>query len=166
MGIEWSYVPGSNFPGRNLLVKYGSEAMTVRFSSSLFADDTTILGEEGEMTGGMEVVKRTMACFEEKNKETKEETLHFGNLDEETTRMLGCWMGTKEDVQKRKARAGKAWFQVKKQLHGSSLPKRTQARIVEACVESALLFDCNTRVWYVREIKAMHSLMDRCYRGI
>ena len=166
VGIEWNYMPGSNFPGRSLWEKFSSETKTVRLTSSLFADDTTILGEEGEMAEGVEVVKRTMASFEEKNNDSKEETLHFGDLNEETTRMLGCWMGAKEDVQRRKARAGKAWFQVKKQLHGSTLPKRTQARIVEACVESALLFDCNTRVWYVREIKSLQSWMDRCYRRI
>ena len=75
-------------------------------------------------------------------------------------------MGTREDLQKRKARPGKAWFQIKKQLNRSTLPKRTQARIVEACVEAALLFDCNTRVWYLREIKSMQSWIDRCYRWI
>ena len=74
------------------------------------------------MTEGVELVKRSMARFEEKNHDSKEETLHFGDLNEDATRMLGCWMGSKEDIQKRKARAGKAWFQVKKQLHKSTLP--------------------------------------------
>ena len=35
-----------------------------------------------------------MADFEKRNYESKEETLHFGDLNEETTRMVGCWMGT------------------------------------------------------------------------
>ena len=77
VGIEWSYMSGSNFPGRNLWEKYNSETVAVRLTSSLFADDTTILGEEKEMEGGVEVVKRTMARFEEKNNDSKEETLHL-----------------------------------------------------------------------------------------
>ena len=96
-----------------------------------------------------------MAEFEEKNNDHKEKTLKFGDLINDNTRMLGCWMGAKTDVQQRKARAGKAWFQVKKQFYRSTLPKCTQARIIEACVEAALSFDCNTRVWYVREIKTL-----------
>ena len=41
-----------------------------------------------------------------------------------------------------------------------------QARVVEACVESALLFDCHVRVWHVREIKELQQFMDRIYRYI
>ena len=68
-----------------------------------------------------------MAEFEEKNSDHKEEILTFGHLNNDNTRMFGCWMGAKKDVQQRKARAGKAWFQVKNQLYRSTLPKRTQA---------------------------------------
>ena len=44
---------------------------------------------------------------------------------------------------------------VKTQLKRTRLSKCTQARIFEACVESALLFDCHTRVWYVKETKQL-----------
>ena len=80
--------------------------------------------------------------------------------------MLRCWMGNTEDLKQRKARAGKAWFKVKQQLKRSRLHKRTQARIVQACVESAILFDCHTRVWNKKDIKSLQSWMDRCYRHI
>ena len=83
-----------------------------------------------------------MASFEERNNDDKEEVLDFGSETAGTVRMLGCWMGWKEDVDKRLARAGKAWFSVRKRLVGSRMSKKKQARVVEACVETSLLFDC------------------------
>ena len=44
--------------------------------------------------------------------------------------------------------------------------KKIQARVVEACVESCLLFDCQVRVWQVREIKKLQSMVDRYYRWV
>ena len=44
-------------------------------------------------------------------------------------------------------RAGGLWAKVKEQLKNMKLSKRWQARIVQASVESALLFDCQARVW-------------------
>ena len=49
---------------------------------------------------------------------------------------------------------------------GSKLGKKMQARVIEACVESGLLFDCAVRVWRVKEIKKMQSMVDRCYRYV
>ena len=165
-GIEWSYVPGSNFPSLNLWEKFNSEATKTRLTSSLFADDTTILGETEEMTEGVRIIKETMKEYEEKNNDNKEERLIFGDIVNEDIRMLGTWMGTKEDMKQRRARANRLWFLVKKRLKGTRLSKVTQARIVSACVESALLFDCHTRVWYIKEIKELQQWMDRAYRFI
>ena len=50
----------------------------------------------------------------------------------------------------RLSRAGRAWFGLRKRLMGSRLSKRKQARVIEACVETALLFDCQVRVWHIR----------------
>ena len=44
--------------------------------------------------------------------------------------------------------------------------KKIQARVVEACVESCLLFDCQVRVLQVREIKKLQSMVDRYYRWV
>ena len=146
VGIPGHCVPGSRLPGK-LWEKFNSEARSHHFTSSLFADDTTLLGEEKEMQAAVRKIKETMEEFEEKNNSSKEEKMIFGDMFWERTRMLGCWMGNTEDLKQRKARAGKAWFKVKQQLKRSTLHKRTQARIVQACVESAILFDCHTRVW-------------------
>ena len=69
-------------------------------------------------------------------------------------RMLGCWIGAKADVQKRKKRANGLWAQVRSRLKGSQLSKKQQAKIVEACVESGILFDAATRSWTISDHQA------------
>ena len=159
-------MPGSSFPGGKFWEKESSETVESRFTCSLFADDTFILGDGEEMEEGVGIIKEVLAEFEEKNNDHEEETIKFGDLINVNTRMRGCLMGAKTDVQQRKARPGKAWCQVKKQLYRSTLPRRTQARIIEACVEAALLFDCNTGVCYVRESKTLQSWIDRSYKRL
>ena len=51
-------------------------------------------------------------------------------------------------------------------LKGSRLSKRWQGRIVQACVESSLLFDCQARVWYKRDVNKLQRWMDKCYRYV
>ena len=165
-GIVMKWVPGSAFPSARAWERGCSDAVEVRITESLFADDTTEIGEKDELTVGLQVVKEVMGRFEERNNEDKEEALDFGSDEAGEVRMLGCWVGWQNDVKNRLSRAGKAWFAVKPRLVGSKLSRRKQAKVVEACVESALLFDCHVRVWHVREIRRLQSFMDRCYRYI
>ena len=46
------------------------------------------------------------------------------------------------------------------------MSKRWQARVVEACVESCVLYDCQARVWYKRDMKRVQSWLDKCYRYV
>ena len=101
-GIPWKYVSESNFPSINLWERCNSEASRLYITCSLFADDTTILGLQGEMETGVTKIKEVMTEFEEKNNEGKEERLIFGDIDEDSTRMLGCWMGMKVDIKERR----------------------------------------------------------------
>ena len=107
-----------------------------------------------------------MNAFEERNNEEKEETHVFGDPDGGGTRMLGCWLGNAEDLRNRIGRASKLWGVVKCRLKHSRLSRRTQARVVEACVESGLLFDCAVRTWYKKDMKKLQSWIDRCYRYV
>ena len=166
VGVEWHWLPGSGFPGQNLWEKYNSESKPVRLDTLLFADDTTILGEEAELREGVEVVKRVMGRFEERNNEEKEEEHRFGREECGGTRMLGSWLGPREDLRNRIKRANGLWYRVRAQLKNTRLSKRMQARIVEACVESGLLFDCAVRTWWVADTKRLQSWIDRCYRYI
>ena len=72
----------------------------------------------------------------------------------------------KEDVENRIRRASRLCLRVKRWLRGSRMSKRCQARVVEACVESSLLYDCQARTWWVKEVKRMQRWMDRCYRYV
>ena len=135
-------------------------------SAAVARTTTTVVGDEEELEEGVEIVKRVMGDFKERNNEDKEERLEFGKEGSGDIRMLGCWMGWSEDVKQRLARGRKAWGKLRKRLVGSKLSKKVQARVVEASVESGLLFDCAVRVWQVREVQQLQSMVDRCYRYI
>ena len=166
VGIVFKWVPGSAFPGTSTWEKYNSEAKRIRVDQELFADDTSVVGKRKELTNGLAEVKREMNRFEERNNDEKEEEIVFGTEDSKNIRVLGSYLGPAEDIKQRVKRGGAAWSKVKARLKGSKLSKKTQARIVEACVESTMLFDCQARTWQVNEIKRMQSVMDRMYRHI
>ena len=80
--------------------------------------------------------------------------------------MLGSWVSADADVKNRIRRANGLWWRVKAWLRGSRLTKRWQGRVVEACVESSLLYDCQVRVWYKRDMNRLQRWVDRCYRYV
>ena len=108
--------------------------------------------------------------WEERNKEDKEEVLEFGTEEGDEMWILGSWMdvrnGKLEDVRNRIRRAGMLWGNLMGWLKGSRLSKRWQGRIVQACVESSLLYDCQARVWYKRDVNKLQRWMDKCYRYV
>ena len=166
VGISMRWIPGSSFPSQQAWEKDSSEAKRVRIDRGLFADDTTIAGKKKELEDGVRETKIVMGHFEERNNDDKEEICDFGTAESNNIRMLGVWLGEEEDVRQRLKRAGGAWIKIKSQLKGSKMSKKKQAKIVEACVESTLLFDCATRTWQQREIKRLQSCMDKKYRYI
>ena len=166
VGIVYKFVPGSSFPNEKRWESHNSEAKKIRLDKGLFADDTTILGKKDEINQGVEETKRVMNQFEERNNDDKEEVLDFGTEEGDKIRMLGCYVGAEVDVRQRIKRAGMAWMRVKNQLRGSRISKKVQARVVEACVESTMLFDCHARTWQLGEIKKLQQTMDRKYRHI
>ena len=145
VGIAWRHLEQNKPPSSSQFGKYNSEAKTTSLSMSLFADDTTILGNKDEMETGCQVIKETMQKFEEKNNAKKEETLLFGHKESGEIRMLGCWTEPKADTNKRIRRAGYLWARVRPQLVKSRLSKRQQAIVIQTCVESGLLFDAAVR---------------------
>ena len=84
----------------------------------MFADDTATVGAKEEMEGGVNVIKEVMGKFEERSNDQKEECLDFCMEESESIRVVGSWVGTKE------------------QLKYMRFSKKWQARIVQACVES------------------------------
>ena len=165
-GVVFKWVPGSAFPSAPLWEKTNSEAVEVKIDKSLFADDTTILGNAEELQQGVDKTKEVMGRFEERNNDSKEEELAFGKEESGQVRMLGSWMGWKEDVDQRLKRGSKTWWMTKKRLKGAKISKRLQGRIVEACVESTLLFDCHVRTWRISEINRLQRQVDRAYRSV
>ena len=105
---------GGVFLGRGELMeeRSGSESKEVRFRE-LFADDTTIVGTKEEMDGGVNAMKEVMGRFEERSNDQKEECLDFCMEESDSIRVLGSWVGMKEDVNMRLRRAGGLWAKVK-----------------------------------------------------
>ena len=159
-------MPGSSFAGTSVWERGSTEARGVTITSALFADDTTIIGTKQELGEGVEKIKQVMGRWEERNNDDKEERLVFGTEEGGEVRVLGSWLGAEADRRNRIRRAGRLWGQVKGWLRGSRMSKRSQARVVEACVESSLLYDCQARVWYKKDVRALQSWMDKCYRWI
>ena len=122
---------------------------------------STPVGKKKELDRGVEIIKEEMNKLAESNNDDKEEI--FGTEEGAKIRMLGSYIGQKEDLSQRKKRASHSWFKLKKQLVNSKLSKKYQARIVEAVVESTILFDFQIRTWQQGEIKKLQSQMERMY---
>ena len=96
----------------------------------------------------------------------RKSVLDFCMEEGDGIRVLGSWVGTKEDVNMQLRRAGGLWAKVKEQMKNTRLSKRWQASIVQACVESALLFDCQARVWWKKDVMRLQKWMDKCWRYV
>ena len=64
------------------------------------------MGRRGELGKGVGAVKEVMGKWEEKNNEDKEERLEFGTAEVREIRLLGNWLGSKQDIRNRIKRAG------------------------------------------------------------
>jgi len=82
------------------------EKETFRLTEALFADDTTLYGEKDEMVYGKEIVKSSMRSFEEQCHDGKEEHLALGTKEGGEIRMLGTWVGRRQDLEQRKKGEG------------------------------------------------------------
>ena len=76
---------------------------------SLFAGDAMPVGDV-EYEEVVEVIKRVIGEFEERNNDKKEKRLVFESEGSGDIRMLGCWMGWRKDLSQRLAREERAWW--------------------------------------------------------
>ena len=92
--------------------------------------------------------------------------MEFETEECENLRIFGSWAGDRADARNRMRRIGWIWSGVKGWLKKPLLPKRKQARVVEASLESTVLHECHARVWYKRELKEVQQWMNKCYRYV
>ena len=103
VGIELSWHPGKSLPPKSTLQAIESvEREMFRLTEALFANDTTLYGEKDEMVHGKEIVKSSMRSFEEQCHDGKEEHLALGTQEGGEIRMLGTWVGRRQDLEQRK----------------------------------------------------------------
>jgi hypothetical protein len=167
VGIPWQWQPGHSLPPRDTRRALRSQsAQQTRLVLSLFADDTTVCGQRGELEMGKGVFVEALGEAEEKSNAAKEERMEIGEAPAGQVRMLGSYTDRTFDLKQRIGRVRRSWWAVKRRLAGSRLSKRTQARVVEACVEATGLFDAGIRPWHKRELRRLQSEVDRCYRFV
>ena len=162
-GLRWAWVPGGSFPSSETKrTLQSSQSEPFEIDNALFADDSTLLGLLEELASEKEVIKAETLKFHD----GKEEVIAFGCETSAKTRMLGTMLGKKEDRAARIKRVYTAWTKVKRWLWRSSLKKRTRTLIVQAVVESTMLFDCSARAWSPTDLQKMQSMLDTCYRFV
>ena len=130
MGIPFIFVPGNSLPGQRS-EKPNSEAKRVRIDLCLFVDDTTVVGRRKELEEGLKIIKETMSKFEEKNNDDKEEELIFGTENGEMIRMLGSYIGNREDIKQQVKRANGTWAKTKRRLKHSKLSKKCKLELLK-----------------------------------
>ena len=107
VGIEFSWRPGNSLPPKSTLRATKSiERETFKLTEALFADDTTLYGKKDEMVHGKEIVKSSMRSVEEQCHNGKEEHLALGTKEGGEIRMLGTWVGRRQDLKQRKKGEG------------------------------------------------------------
>ena len=119
-----------------------------------------------EKEEGKQIIEKVMGEFEERTNESKEEKMEFGAKDSEEIQMLGTYMGNEHDTNMRIKRAARIWMQIKKRFLKCKLSKKTQAKVVETCVESTILFNSAVRPFSPSETKRIQSCIDKRYRYI
>ena len=83
--------------------------------------------------------------------------MEFGAKDSEEIRMLGAFMGNEHDAKMRIKRAARAWMLIRKRFMKCKLSKKTQAKIIETCVESTILLNSAVRPSSQSETKRIQS---------
>ena len=107
VGIELSWRPGNSLPPKSTLRAIKSvEREMFRLKEALFADDTTLYGEKDGMIHGKGIVKSSMGSFEEQCHDGKEEHLALGTQEGGEIRMLGTWVGRRQDLEQREKEEG------------------------------------------------------------
>ena len=103
-----------------------------------------------------------MESSEERNNEAKEERAFFGTSEAEEIKILGCWLGHKQDVKDRIKRAGMLRANCKGHLRRTGFPKESKHKLSKL----AILFDCATHPWYACETKSLKSWIYKRYGHI
>ena len=64
---------------------------------SLFADNTTIIGNNQEIAIGKKIIEEVLGNFEEQTNKSKEEDVIFGDSEGGNVRIIGTWLGHEKD---------------------------------------------------------------------
>ena len=130
VGIRLSYMPENSLPPVKEYT-FNSETKRKDFALSLFADDTTTVGNGQEIDTGKELIEEAMRNFEEQTNKLKEEHVIFGDSESGNTRTLGTWLDRETDTKMRVQRPGKLWSTIRRRFTKCMLSKSTKVKVFE-----------------------------------
>ena len=103
VGIELSWpLRNSISPKLTLQAIESIGRETYGLTEALFVDGTTLDGEKDEMVHGKGIVKSSIKSFEEQCQDDKEDHLALGTQEGGEIRLLGTWVGRRQDSEQRK----------------------------------------------------------------
>ena len=101
--------------------KYSKENNTMYLTESLFADHTTVIGKACEIDEATQVIKESLAFLEKRTNDAKEERARLGTMEANNIRMLGVYLGRKEDISQRLRRGALIFARTRKRFTKSRL---------------------------------------------
>ena len=105
-----------SFPPQQNVNKYSKENNTMYLTESLFADDTSVIGKAREIDEATQVMKESLALFEERTNDAKEERAMLGTMEANNIRMLGVYLGRKEVISQRLRRRALIFARIRKRF--------------------------------------------------
>ena len=93
----------------------------MHLTESLFAVDTTVIGKAREIDEANQVMKEGLALFEERTNDAKEARARLGTMEANNIRMLGVYLGRKEDIFQRLRRGALIFARIRKRFTKSRL---------------------------------------------
>ena len=108
-----------------------SEAKRTDFDLSLFADDTTIIGNGQEIDIGKELIEEVMETLKSKLT-NKGRACYLWGLRNWQYKNVRNLVRQGKDTKMRLQRAGKVWSTIRKRFIKCMLSKTTQAKVFEA----------------------------------
>ena len=88
---------------------------------SLFADATTVIGKAHEVDEATQVMEESLALFEERTNNAKKERARLGTMEANNIKMLGVYLGRKEDIAQRLRREALIFAKIRKRFTKSRL---------------------------------------------
>ena len=170
-GIPWRWQEKLNLSSCWARKNDGRECLRDVVEATIFADDTTLHGNDDELfqadeqgPSGMDVYAGALRQWGSREHEGKREQHVYGNDDEVC--LVGGGISRPMGVTRNIQRGLKCWAKVRPGLKGTRLSHRQRGRVLMTFVYSSLAFSCKTRATRQRDVKRLQAVMNTACRYV